>query len=238
MRKSGFTLIELLVVIAIIAILAAILFPVFANAKKQAHLTSCMSNLKQIGVATSLYTDNWQGYYPIKREFPYMGNIDIWALLTPYLKARSMLICKSDAVPPQNYAWYKVYGTPEQLTAASKYPSSYYYFFPFTHDFAKWDGVTGWPPFKAMPTGAVKYPTKKAMYRCHASSPGKPISYDGHGTQSWKNGDTSGKGGWGMVLCFADGHARHISWAGLAEPRAGWYGVDWTVGGLAGKDVK
>ena len=63
-RSSGFTLIELLVVIAIIAILAAILFPVFIKAKARAQATTCASNMKQIGIAIMLYADNWSGCYP------------------------------------------------------------------------------------------------------------------------------------------------------------------------------
>lgn len=63
-QKKGFTLIELLVVIAIIAILAAILFPVFARARDKGREASCKSNLKQLGSALQLYLDDWEGCYP------------------------------------------------------------------------------------------------------------------------------------------------------------------------------
>lgn len=63
--KSGFTLIELLVVIAIIAILAAILFPVFMSAKRQAKAIACLSNEKQIGTAFLAYSTDWDGWLPM-----------------------------------------------------------------------------------------------------------------------------------------------------------------------------
>src|SRR5437660_5346619 len=66
-ERRGFTLIELLVVIAIIAILAAILFPVFAQAREKARQASCMSNLKQFGVATQMYTQDYD-----ETLFPHM----------------------------------------------------------------------------------------------------------------------------------------------------------------------
>lgn len=64
MKKQGFTLIELLVVIAIIAILAAILFPVFSRAREQARKTACLSNMKQIGMAVQMYCQDWDETYP------------------------------------------------------------------------------------------------------------------------------------------------------------------------------
>jgi prepilin-type N-terminal cleavage/methylation domain-containing protein len=67
-RRNAFTLIELLVVIAIIAILAAILFPVFAHAREKARQTSCLSNAKQLGTATMMYVQDYDETYP-KAEF-------------------------------------------------------------------------------------------------------------------------------------------------------------------------
>ena len=87
-RKSGFTLIELLVVIAIIAILAAILFPVFAQAREKARQTTCTSNLKQIGLATLQYTqdydEQWVPYYVVVNGTytPY------YVLVDPYIKMK------------------------------------------------------------------------------------------------------------------------------------------------------
>lgn len=69
MNRRGFTLIELLVVIAIIAILAAILFPVFISAKQSAHRTQCMSNMRQIGIAINRYADDWNGCTPYTHGF-------------------------------------------------------------------------------------------------------------------------------------------------------------------------
>ncbi len=73
-KKRGFTLIELLVVIAIIAILAAILFPVFARAREQARKTSCISNMKQIGTSMMMYVQDYDETYPdssvVAREVP------------------------------------------------------------------------------------------------------------------------------------------------------------------------
>jgi len=77
MKRSGFTLIELLVVIAIIAILAAILFPVFAQARDKARQASCLSNLKQIGVALGMYNQDYDERMPDCCQW---GRAWVWAV--------------------------------------------------------------------------------------------------------------------------------------------------------------
>jgi prepilin-type N-terminal cleavage/methylation domain-containing protein len=111
--RGGFTLIELLVVIAILAILAAILFPVFAQAREKARQTTCSSNLKQIGTALALYVQDYDERLPdrrdLKRSFP-GGYLPwstwppsdpraAWAALTldAYLRNRAVWTCPSVA---------------------------------------------------------------------------------------------------------------------------------------------
>lgn len=85
-RRRGFTLIELLVVIAIIAILAAILFPVFAQARDKARQASCLSNLKQIGTAMMMYVQDYEETYPLV-YFPGTNPFQRWQeVIDPYIK--------------------------------------------------------------------------------------------------------------------------------------------------------
>src|SRR3990172_12734890 len=77
-RRQGFTLIELLVVIAIIAILAAILFPVFARARENARKSSCQSNHKQIGVAVMMYSQDYDETMPIYNYTGASGLSQFW----------------------------------------------------------------------------------------------------------------------------------------------------------------
>jgi prepilin-type N-terminal cleavage/methylation domain-containing protein len=96
--RRGFTLIELLVVIAIIAILAAILFPVFAQARESARKASCMSNMKQLGLAVMSYaTDYDETYVPAEVFANAGGTLRIsWpTLLFPYVKNEGVFVCPS-----------------------------------------------------------------------------------------------------------------------------------------------
>jgi prepilin-type N-terminal cleavage/methylation domain-containing protein/prepilin-type processing-associated H-X9-DG protein len=85
-RRPGFTLIELLVVIAIIAILAAILFPVFAQAREAARKTSCTSNLKQVGIAFGLYTQDYDESFPWGASNLGTPTTTWYDLVEPYVK--------------------------------------------------------------------------------------------------------------------------------------------------------
>jgi len=94
MRKQGFTLIELLVVIAIIAILAAILFPVFAQARAKARQTQCVSNMRQIGTAVMMYLNDYDERFPFTMAIinGVPSTVNYWAIsnyqsaLEPYIK--------------------------------------------------------------------------------------------------------------------------------------------------------
>ncbi len=102
-RKGGFTLIELLVVIAIIAILAAILFPVFASARSKARQTTCLSNMKQIGTALMMYVQDNDETYPMAYYYPNNKNSSAgyvqWSgVLLPYVKSNGIFVCPEHKV--------------------------------------------------------------------------------------------------------------------------------------------
>jgi prepilin-type N-terminal cleavage/methylation domain-containing protein len=116
LKKStrGFTLIELLVVIAIIAILAAILFPVFAQAREKARAISCLSNTKEVGLAIMQYTQDYDETMPSGIYEPGLG----WAGQSyPYMKNTQVYKCPDD--PTQNI--------PASGASYAKYVESYFY---------------------------------------------------------------------------------------------------------------
>ena len=139
MRKTGFTLIELLVVIAIIAILAAIIFPVFAQARAKARQATCTSNLRQIGLALMMYVDDNDEVMPAS-YFPQNDPTSVTAASnsTYYYKWMDAIFpyCKSEGIfddpedqesPPYHYRTGRDYGSYGQNGA---YKSMYPYLIP------------------------------------------------------------------------------------------------------------
>jgi prepilin-type N-terminal cleavage/methylation domain-containing protein len=165
---AGFTLIELLVVIAIIAVLSALIFPVFASARERARMTQCSSNMKQIGTALSQYLQDWDGTYPMNR-FPTMkaaGPNDgpdlrpTWhnwkrALFT-YITTKDVFTC-----PSNDNQWGTVFGEdapidgcegdesncfgPYKENREKWLPNGYAYNGAFFHENSPYDGETQRP---------------------------------------------------------------------------------------------
>lgn len=104
MKRAGFTLVELLTVVAIIAVLAAILFPVFARARENARRASCQSNLKQIGLAAMQYASDYDGSLPPAVIIPGLNPADpktqsFVDILQPYVKNLQIFVCPSFTRP-------------------------------------------------------------------------------------------------------------------------------------------
>jgi prepilin-type N-terminal cleavage/methylation domain-containing protein/prepilin-type processing-associated H-X9-DG protein len=114
-RKNAFTLIELLVVIAIIAILAAILFPVFAQAREKARQASCLSNMKQMGLSYAMYVQDYDETGPFVAKGGDLPSIAEYLPLYPYNKSVDIWKCPS-ADPSRNEGWSDsaadLYGVP------------------------------------------------------------------------------------------------------------------------------
>jgi prepilin-type N-terminal cleavage/methylation domain-containing protein/prepilin-type processing-associated H-X9-DG protein len=231
--KSGFTLIELLVVIAIIAILAAILFPVFARARENARRSTCLSNLKQLGLGMMQYTQDYDEKYPQPSRtgfgdltmelFPptafngstltaYTSN---WAaVILPYTKSPQIMSCPSLQEAP----WY---GNTNDFR--TKIPISYTY-----NKLLAWNNLAALPAPAAvimMHEGFGSWSYTSAVGSFPVFNPGDPYGptspyvfdeaktnrclpwYSGSSPETWVNGkvhlDTT-------PFLYADGHVKAI----------------------------
>ena len=160
MRSRGFTLIELLVVIAIIAILAAILFPVFARARAKARQTACLSNVKQISLALQMYAQDYDECYPVVNH---LTGYDWWGPLQTYVKNAQMFRCPAykagSGEPASDYSINGLFAhgssmaifdyPAEQIAIAIRKPgcaeAGYH---PWPDDHATWDDLTQYTEFQ------------------------------------------------------------------------------------------
>jgi prepilin-type N-terminal cleavage/methylation domain-containing protein/prepilin-type processing-associated H-X9-DG protein len=210
MQRQGFTLIELLVVIAIIAILASILFPVFAKAREKARQANCLSNLKQLGLAVTMYSQDNDECYPIS---PWAGGVG-WVFfpvypatstnpfdatkgaLYPYVKNKQVYICPSDGAGKQNGCSYSM------------------------NSYLCWGA--GWVTSE----GSIPYPSTTPVFLEEAAPVSGDSSDDGYfdvgshetGTE-YANPDHSGttpntiasRHNQGTVIAYCDGHSKWMS---------------------------
>jgi prepilin-type N-terminal cleavage/methylation domain-containing protein/prepilin-type processing-associated H-X9-DG protein len=247
--RKGFTLIELLVVIAIIAILAAILFPVFAQAREKARTTSCLSNLKQIGTSSMMYTQDydetcvshaWHGNDAFPNDNKYWPE-----MVQPYAKSWPIMRCPSDPTDP-----FGIWNGP---TANIKWYYNWMRWPAYSYNWNYLSGVGGWQASVGGGFGvslaAVQSPSATVAF-----TDGKVVGADSSGyytSQSvdspaaiwapdcttWSNGGW-GTGTWGDTFQFASKKTgtgsfapRHTGGGNIsfADGHAKWF----TPGGLA-----
>jgi len=237
--RRGFTLIELLVVIAIIAILAAILFPVFAQAREAARMTSCLSNMRQLGLALRIYSQDHDEVYPnIYQGWSTGPNIGgtvnegwMWKnAIMPYVKSKGIFNCPSNPVsgptgggtlPADNSSNWNDNAKGYAMENDKIMPQSY----------AMNAGATPWG---AVEDHGVDWMNKKPLKEASINRPANLVAI---GETTWREGDfgldwfqdTQGQcGGHALFghrgyngpanFVYFDGHVKSKKWGAIAYP--------------------
>ena len=203
-RRPAFTLIELLVVIAIIAILAAILFPVFAQAREKARQTACLSNQKQIGTGLMMYNQDYDETFPVRygANDPTDGHQWTWKdMLAPYIKNKDVFRCPSNpsaklfdskGVFPGGYSMYLPDGPLALIAPGTAYPQ------PLA-------GVDQPASALVIVESSYKYPDV-GPYLAYK----EPASVDANitpGPSSWNSGHSKQK----FNIVYLDGHSKYLA---------------------------
>jgi len=232
MKKGtrGFTLIELLVVIAIIAILAAILFPVFTQARAKARQISCLSNVKNLSLAILMYADDYDGKFPL---ITYSYATNYWGVMWPlniakYIGAPEILHCPSDGnMSPTKGPCLSYWAEGETCIGVplEDYQSGY------------WADLGGMFTCLGRPEASIPEPGNTIMIGCAQVDPAKYSPEDGYGV--WSIRDLSMLSRWITCsianLCTADPADKYSSGIylhgggsnfGFADGHAKWMKVE------------
>lgn len=241
-KKRAFTLIELLVVIAIIALLAAILFPVFARARENARKTSCQNNLKQIILAWQQYTQDWDEMtIPISTTGASTGQAFVWnQLIQPYVKSKQILACPSNPIP-QGYTMNWNLGSGPRPSNSINRSIADFARPTQTPAFVDTTGYSGnpTPPDQCfifvLDPGSSAAPPFYQGRRLTDTVPVPPLPYNG----TWNGGGDSAAAYPkstihlnGLNMSFLDGHVKWMH--SIAGGRIPSNGIDYNTDGVVG----
>jgi prepilin-type N-terminal cleavage/methylation domain-containing protein/prepilin-type processing-associated H-X9-DG protein len=251
-RWCGFTLIELLVVVAIIAVLAALLFPVFGRARDQAYKTQCISNLHQLGIAMGEYIQQYDDTLPTATSNPpgshyWEGHrYQSWKdLILPFVKNREVFRCPSNPVGWDSTAVYwgerldeEYY---EKLPHDRRFPISYAYnegLFRAEKSYkADYEDVTlaELPdPSFTITLGEVRLRWLEDLMEPNEFSGPTTVLTNPH-SEMWNHGLFHHHNGW-INWAFVDGHVKSLKAMQTLKPRNAW--GPWGANGMFGFYVR
>ena len=242
-NRKAFTLIELLVVIAIIAILAAILFPVFAQAKEAAKKTQAISNFKQAGIAMAMYTSDSDGYHPLSDAggTAAEGNLG-WGygppdalpmqVMNPYMKNTVIVIDPMDPWPSETQRIQDHLPNMPGTTMANITPTKRLYALAARSNIGY--NYAFFSPWRYYPQNGSTYYGSAATSETQVGSPASTLMW---GTSIWdrsKGGGPIGGGNWVIETpCWKDGSGNYLQPAaqyarGTGDGTLFNYGTGWS----------
>jgi len=209
--KRAFTLIELLVVIAIIAILAAILFPVFAQVREKARQTSCASNQKQLALAILQYVQDYDETYPFGNQAASIWSTNPsckWDInIAPYVKSLQVFYCPDDSMTGSAYNdWQGLgmsYGVNGLIVPHWGSPTTISVVGPMGYANQNWGGNTQTPASGGLPMAAVTQPAASILMA-------EQFSADIH-KASPTDINATGAGDWGIFGTGTDGGSGYMN---------------------------